>query len=104
MILFNNQIKDSAEFSEKIFENDLCIYEVIRIFNGHPIFLKDNLSRLDNSLKKSNIGIHIKSLDIPDKLTRFIELENIVEGNVKYVLHFTTDKTEEYLFQDPIIA
>lgn len=101
MILFNNQIKDSAEFSEKIFENDLCIYEVIRIFNGHPIFLKDNLSRLDNSLKKSNIGIHIKSLNIPDKLTRFIELENIVEGNVKYVLHFTTDKTEEYLFQIP---
>lgn len=101
MILLNNTINDGHGFSETIFENGLNIYEVIRIFNGHPIFLTDNLMRLDNSLKKSNIRIHVQSLNIPDKLNRFIALEHITEGNLKYVLHFTTDKTDEYIFQIP---
>ncbi|MDE6450951.1 MAG: aminotransferase class IV [Odoribacter sp.] len=101
MIFLNNVICDGEKFSEKIFENGLSIYEVIRIFNGHPIFLSDNLIRLDNSLKKSNIGIQIESLNIPEKLNRLISLEHITEGNLKYVLHFTTGKTDEYMFQIP---
>lgn len=59
MILQNNIIKTAGDFSETIFEKGLSIYEVIRVFHGHPIFLSDNLMRLDNSLKKSNIGIDI---------------------------------------------
>lgn len=51
MILKNNTITDVSDFSEKIFENGLSIYEVIRVYNGHPIFLSDNLQRLDNSIK-----------------------------------------------------
>ena len=89
MILQNNLVTSEAGFSEKIFEKGLSIYEVIRIFKGNPIFLKDNLLRLDNSLKKSNIDIHVEDLNLPDKLQHFIRLENMTEGNLKYVLHFT---------------
>ena len=99
MVLLNNVVIDNAEFSESRFENSLSIYEVIRVFNGHPIFLKDNLIRLDNSLKKSNIDIDAESLNIPEKLKHFIALEKITEGNLKYVLHFTMGKMDEYIFQ-----
>ncbi len=103
MILQNNTIKTAGDFSETIFEKGLSIYEVIRVFHGHPIFLSDNLMRLDNSLKKSNIGIDISTLHIPDKLNRLISLEHIGEGNLKYVLHFTDGKSlpDEYIFQIP---
>lgn len=101
MILLNNVVKEDAEFSEKIFENGLSIYEVIRIFKGKPIFLKDNIQRLDNSLKKSNIGIDVQSLNLPEKLQHFIALAHMTQGNLKYVLHFTTDKSDEYVFQIP---
>lgn len=101
MILFNDTIHDGEGFSEKIFEKGLSIYEVVRVFNGHPIFLSDNLVRLSNSLKKSNIGIRVESLNIPDKLNRLIGLEHMEEGNLKYVLHFTTGQTDEYIFQIP---
>lgn len=101
MILLNNIPIDDEKFSEKTFENGLSIYEVIRIFHGHPIFLKDNLMRLDNSLKKSNIDIHVQNLNIPEKLRQFISLQHITEGNLKYVLHFTIGKTDEYIFQIP---
>ena len=68
MILLNNEIKDSSGFSEKVLETGLSIYEVIRVFNKRPIFLKDNILRLSNSLKKSNIGIDAENLNIPAKL------------------------------------
>ncbi|MEG1950638.1 MAG: aminotransferase class IV [Odoribacter sp.] len=101
MILLNNKLNDFPEFSEKIFEDSLSIYEVIRIFKGKPIFLEDNLIRLNNSLNKLNIDIQIETLNIPDKLDRFIRQEQITEGNLKYVLHFTTSHTDEYIFQIP---
>lgn len=101
MILLNNQLVDKADFNERMFAEGLSIYEVIRVFNSHPIFLNDNLLRLGNSLHKSNIGIQVESLNIPDKLRRLIAMEHIAEGNIKYVLHFTDSGTDEYLFQIP---
>ena len=101
MILFNNIVKKKFHASEEIFEQGLSIYEVIRIFKGKPIFFKDNLFRLNNSLKKSNIEIEVESLNLLDKLNSLIQLRQIVEGNLKYVLHFTKDKMDEYLFEIP---
>lgn len=101
MILQNNTEVSGSGFSEKIFENGLSIYEVIRVFKGKPIFLKDNLQRLTNSLKKSNINIDVQSLNIPVKLQHFISLSHITEGNLKYVLHFVNSQPDEYIFQIP---
>lgn len=101
MILVNNIAQDSTGFSEKILEDGLSIYEVMRIFNGKPIFLQDNLLRLDNSLKKSNICLDIPALHLSDKLKHLIQLEHIEEGNIKYVLHFINRQMTEYLYTIP---
>lgn len=101
MILINNTAIEKDDFSEQIFENSLSIYEVVRVFKGRPIFLSDNLQRLDNSLKKSNIHMNVKSLNIPEKLKHFIDLSHITEGNLKYVLHFKQAQPDEYIFQIP---
>lgn len=101
MMLLNNVATENSDFDEKTIGNGLSIYEVIRILHKKPIFLKDNLFRLSNSLKKSNIPIRVESLNIPEKLDRLIAMEHITEGNLKYVLHFTTDRTDEYIYQIP---
>lgn len=101
MVLINNQSNENNAFSTKIIESGLSIYEVIRVFEGHPIFLRDNLVRLANSLTKSNIDIDVESLNIPEKLRHFISLENMTEGNIKYVLHFTSQHPDEYIFRIP---
>ena len=80
MVLINNQPNENNAFSTKIIESGLSIYEVIRVFEGHPIFLRDNLVRLANSLTKSNIDIDIENLNIPEKLRHFILLEKMTEG------------------------
>lgn len=101
MLLINNTIKENSFFSEKIFEKGRSIYEVIRIYKSHPIFLEDNLLRFSNSIRKSNIYIDTQNLHIEDKLNRLIELEHIAEGNIKYVLHFIENRMDEYIYQIP---
>lgn len=101
MILHNNVVTDGTGFSERIFEEGLSIYEVIRVFNSKPIFLEDNILRLQNSIKKSNIDIEVGDLHIEDKLDRLIRLEDMHEGNLKYVLRVTNGMPDEYVFQIP---
>ena len=86
-MLFNNKPIDNKEYSEDILNEGLSIYEVCRVFRGKVIFLNDNLLRLDNSIKKSNIAIDLNSLHVADQLNRLIQLENIKEGNIKVVEH-----------------
>lgn len=100
-MLVNNCVKNQADFSEKILETGLSIYEVIRVFNYHPIFLHDNLLRLDNSLKKSGIILDLQNLRLSDKLQHLIDLEHMEEGNIKYVLHFTGRQMDEYIYPIP---
>ena len=86
-MLFNNKPIDNKEYSEDILNEGLSIYEVCRVFRGKVIFLNDNLLRLDNSIKKSNIAIDLNSLHVADQLNRLIQLENIKEGNIKILEH-----------------
>lgn len=101
MVLINNTMTDPAAFSEQIFECGLNIYEVIRVFDSKPIFLQDNLLRLENSIKKSNLDLDIATLHIEDQLEQVIRLEKIHEGNLKYVLHITNQSVDEYVYQIP---
>lgn len=103
MILHDNKVQENSNFTELQLTEGLSIYEVIRIFHGKPIFLKDNLLRLQNSLDKSNLPIQVNNLQLSEKINKLITLEHIQEGNVKYILHFTSGKEapDEYLFQIP---
>ena len=98
-MLFNNKPIDNKEYSEDILNEGLSIYEVCRVFRGKVIFLNDNLLRLDNSIKKSNIAIDLNSLHVAEQLNRLIQLENIKEGNIKYVLRVTPTGIEQYVYQ-----
>ena len=98
-MLFNNKPIDNKEYSEDILNEGLSIYEVCRVFRGKVIFLNDNILRLDNSIKKSNIAIDLNSLHVADQLNRLIQLENIKEGNIKYVLRVTPKGIEQYVYQ-----
>lgn len=100
-MLVNNIAQNSSGFSEKILETGLSIYEVVRVFNKKPIFLHDNILRLDNSLKKSNIHLDLSGLHLADKLNHLIQLEDMEEGNIKYVLHFTNGRMTEYIYKIP---
>ena len=99
MMLYNNVPIEKRSFSEDILNTGLSLYEVCRVFRGSVIFLEDNLLRLENSIRKSNVNIDIHALHIKDKLDHLVRLEGIKEGNLKYVLHITSDAIDEYIYQ-----
>ncbi len=99
MMLFNNKPIDAKEYSEDILNQGLSIYEVCRVFRCRVIFLSDNILRLDNSIKKSGLDIDLNSLHVEDQLNRLIQLENIKEGNIKYVIRVTPAGIEQYVYQ-----
>lgn len=99
MILFNNTPINNEEYSEEILNQGLSLYEVCRVFRGDLIFLDDNILRLINSIKKSGLDIDLTVFQVKEKLRRLIELENIKEGNIKYVLHVTPTRVDEYVYQ-----
>ena len=102
-MLFNNKPIDNKKYSEDILNEGFSIYEVCRVFRGKVIFLNDNLLRLDNSIKKSNLAIDLNSLHVADQLNRLIQLENIKEGNIKYVIRVTPTGIEQYVYQKTLL-
>lgn len=99
ILLRNNQPEELPVFSENRFRSGYNLYEVFRVFRGKVIFAEDNLSRLDSSIRKSNWNLSCEALGVPEKLERLIRLEQIREGNIKYVLHKAGDTIDEYLYQ-----
>jgi branched-chain amino acid aminotransferase len=85
----NNQFKEVSLFTPDILKEGYALYEVIRIFQGFPLFLDDHVKRLQESVRLSG---HQYTLSFP--VIRFL-LKNLIknngfqEGNVKIVLHFS---------------
>ncbi|MGL5682350.1 MAG: aminotransferase class IV [Marinifilaceae bacterium] len=99
MILLNGNIINE-DMNEHILNNGFCIYEVIRIFNGHPIFLHDNLERLSNSIQQTNFPFTLNQQTFKERLSLYLTSSFIDEGNIKYALLKTEGgQVNEYFFR-----
>lgn len=101
MILYNGKTFKYEEIDIKKLEKEYCIYEVIRIFKGKPIFLNDNINRLKNSLNKANINFDVDNSHLRSKLDLLVQKDNVSDGNFKYLLHIANNSIDEVLFQTP---
>jgi len=69
--------KDLEKFSQ-----DKQYYEIIRCIDGVPLFFEDHLERL----KKSASDLKIDFSKLKSDIYNLIEIENIVNGNIKIVV------------------
>lgn len=84
--LLNDEVEYAENFEKFYPTTGEIVYEVIRIIGGKPLFLKEHVLRLDNSLALINSDYtysydYIKSLS--DKLIRINEVDN---GNIKLII------------------
>ena len=91
-------IKNGMVISQSIFKLpinfDSCIYEVIRIINGVPLFLEDHINRFEASIKLKNIPYSFETIKSDIKLLLANNL--YVDGNIKIELY--VNKNELNLF------
>lgn len=77
-ILVDGIIKDEESYSVELNSRDEYAYEVIRLFDGTPLFLEDHIERLQSTLQ--HIGAH-NSLTEDEARASFLKL---CEANDRY--------------------
>ncbi|NEU03471.1 MULTISPECIES: aminotransferase class IV [Clostridium] len=96
-ILYNGDIKNTDEFEVIKPVSSKQIYEVIRIINKKPLFLKEHIERLINSVKITDSNCVVTTEIIKDEIEKLVKVNNVTEGNVKIIL----DNSDRYMFFIP---
>lgn len=87
--ILNNNVKVLKEFEDNKIEAGKSLYEVIRIIDGKPLFLKRHLDRLENSARVTGLELWLGREEIKQSILKLIEKNNVCIGNIKLVFNFS---------------
>lgn len=77
--IIDGQIMSSETFNP--LKSDTVIYEVLRVINGHILFLEDHMERLEQSLDKAALQADVKY--IQEQLLRLVSINKQMDKNIK---------------------
>ncbi|MBZ9636046.1 aminotransferase class IV [Clostridium sp. FP1] len=86
--LFGDEFKTREEFKNYNMNIGKSLYEVIRVSDGMPVFLRSHLSRLENSAKIMEYNLCITKEKIINGIFELIRKNNICDGNLKLVINY----------------
>ncbi|GAA0061496.1 aminotransferase class IV [Clostridium sp. CTA-1] len=93
----NEKIKERGSFEESFLKEGKSLYEVIRIIDGAPLFLKSHLERFYNSAKLEGLNLWLAEEEIKENINRLIEINKVSIGNIKLVFNFNKGKNNNFL-------
>ncbi|EDU36097.1 aminotransferase class IV [Clostridium sporogenes] len=93
----NEKIKERGSFEESFLKEGKSLYEVIRIIDGAPLFLKSHLERFYNSAKLEGLNLWLDEEEIKENINRLIEINKVSIGNIKLVFNFNKGKNNNFL-------
>jgi len=96
--LFGKEFKNCEEFEKYNISLGKSLYEVIRISDGMPIFLREHLSRLENSAQIMKYNLSITLDEIINGILELIHKNNICDGNLKLVINYQPNNTLDERF------
>lgn len=85
----NTALKEIALLDPALFNKGISLYEVLRVQDGWCLFLQDHLQRLQESVHLSGFDYTVDLSLFRGLLGNLICRNNLHEGNIKLVLHFT---------------
>lgn len=94
----NKSFRESKDFTY-VFEPK-NVYEVIRIMNKKPLFLKEHLERMETSLHLQSMTLSKSHEEIRNLLEKLVKRNNFSEGNIK-LLWNGSSPSELYLYFIP---
>lgn len=84
--MYNGKLQLAENFEKLKPHGDKLLYEVVRIIDGKPLFFKEHVERLNNSIKLTNLNIFIDLENLLGELLKLSEENKVNNGNVKIVL------------------
>jgi len=96
--LHNSKLRDTHKFKNEFFRIGLSLYEVIRVVNSKPVFLKEHLTRLESSAKKVGQFVWLNYIELVEKIELVIGSNGVVEGNIKIVFNIHDNNRNFYCY------
>lgn len=96
--LHNSKLRDTNEFKNEFFRVGLSLYEVIRVVNSKPVFLKEHLTRLENSARKVGQYVWLDYSELVGKIELVIASNGALEGNIKIVFNIHQNNRNFYCY------
>lgn len=75
-----------TELNDLQLNTENSVYEVIRVIDGIALFLEDHFARLLSSVHISGLQFELKLEEFSQKITELVRLNELKNGNVKFVL------------------
>jgi branched-chain amino acid aminotransferase len=82
----NEDVKNISEFNFTKLEDDVVVYEVIRILDGKVLFFEDHIERFLKSLKQLSINNAFSGDNLRQQLALLISSNQIPIGNIRFQL------------------
>ncbi|ARC85351.1 aminotransferase class IV family protein [Clostridium argentinense CDC 2741] len=92
--IYNGEIKEADQYENIKPTGSKLLYEVIRIIDGKPLFLKEHIERLENSIGLAEQEITINKEGLSKDILELVKVNKVYEGNIKLIL----DKENIYIF------
>ncbi len=96
--LHNSKLRDTSEFRNEFFRRGLSLYEVIRVMNSKPVFLKEHLIRLENSAKQVGQFVWLNYSELVEKIELVISRNGVRNGNIKIVFNIHQNNRNFYCY------
>jgi len=84
----NYKLFPADKFQELVCIGCKSFYEVLRIFNGGPVFLEEHLSRLLKSAKTAGVQFQVVVDDVFEGIKELCSANRITAGNIKLEVFF----------------
>lgn len=81
----NDEIRSSCDFNSERFEAGNYVYEVIRVVNGKPLFLKDHIKRFYESFSFNELDSPVNNNQLRHSIKTLISINKIDTGNIKII-------------------
>lgn len=84
--LLNGIVKNTEEFDADLITKKKTVYEVVRIVNGKPLFFKEHIDRLFNSIFLAHMNMPVSAEELRNQTIKFIKINQIDSGNFKIII------------------
>jgi len=98
-VFFNTETISSHDVAKRISADGLVLYEVLRVIDGIPLFVEDHITRIIQSANILNVRLWYGQQQIHNRVTEFIKLEKLVDGNIKFMFTFSPGENYFLLYQ-----
>jgi len=87
----DNNIVSCCDFIPERLNKGVVIYEVVRVIGGVPLFYIEHVERFSNSVRSSGFDMSVSNKSISLRIKALIEINKLVDGNIKFQLSFNDD-------------